>query len=104
VILGGLPFEQEAVDRAHAHLVGDITVRLPRVADLIIMKVIAHRDKDMQDVEGLLDAHPDVNIDEIRQYVSEFAAATSMSELIEDFERLLQRRKPKQPGMRPRPK
>lgn len=104
VILGGLPFEQEAVDRARAHLVGDITVRLPRVEDLIIMKVIAHRDKDMQDVEGLLDAHPEVNFDEIRQYVSEFATATSMSELIDDFERLLQRRKPKQPGARPRPK
>lgn len=104
VILGGLPFEQEAVDRARAHRVGDITVRLPRVEDLIIMKVIAHRDKDMQDVEGLLDAHPEVNFDEIRQYVSEFAAATSMSELIEDFERLLQRRKPKQPAARPRPK
>jgi Nucleotidyl transferase of unknown function (DUF2204) len=104
VILGGLPFEQEAVDRARAHLLGDITIRLPRVEDLIIMKVIAHRDKDMQDVEGLLDAHPQVNFDEIRQYVSEFAAATSMSELIEDFERLLQRRKPKQPGARPRPK
>jgi hypothetical protein len=41
VILGGLPFEQEAVDRARAHRVGDITVRLPRVEDLIIMKVIA---------------------------------------------------------------
>jgi hypothetical protein len=55
-------------------------------------------------VEGLLDAHPKLNFDEIRQYVSEFAAATSMSELIEDFERLLQRRKPKQPPARPRPK
>jgi hypothetical protein len=30
------------------------------------MQVIAHRDKDMQDVEGLLDAHPEVNLDEIR--------------------------------------
>jgi Nucleotidyl transferase of unknown function (DUF2204) len=104
VILGGLPFEQEAVDRARAHLVGDITVRLPRVEDLIIMKVIAHRDKDMQDVEGLLDAHPEVNFDEIRQHVGEFAAATSMSDLIDDFERLLQRRKSKQPSARPRPK
>ena len=104
VILGGLPFEQEAVDRARAHLVGDITVRLPRVEDLIIMKVIAHRDKDMQDVEGLLDAHPEVNFDEIRQHVSEFATATSMSDLIDDFERLLEHRKSRQTLVRPRPK
>jgi hypothetical protein len=104
LILGGLPFEQEAVGRARTHRLGDITVRLPRVEDLIIMKVIAHRDKDMQDVEGLLDAHPEVNFDEIRQHVSEFAAATSMSDLNEDFERLLQRRKAKQPVARSRPK
>jgi len=104
VILGGLPFEQEAVDRARAHRVGDISVKLPRVEDLIIMKVIAHRDKDMQDVVGLLDAHPEVNVDEIRQHVSEFAAATSMSDLIDDFEQLLQRRKSKHLGARPRPK
>jgi Nucleotidyl transferase of unknown function (DUF2204) len=104
VILGGLPFEQEAVDRARAHQVGDITVRLPRVEDLVIMKVIAHRDKDMQDVEGLLDAHPDMNLEEIRQHVTDFAAATSMSDLIEDFEQLLQRRKSKQRAARPRPK
>ncbi len=68
------------------------------------MKVIAHREKDMQDVEGLLDAHPEVNFDEIRQHVSEFAAATSMSDPIDDFERLLERRKSKQTSVRPRPK
>ncbi len=67
-------------------------------------QVIAHRDKDMQDVEGLLDAHPEVNFDEIRQHVSEFAAATSMSDLLDDFERLLQRWKSKQPATRPHPK
>jgi hypothetical protein len=58
----------------------------------------------VKETEGLLDAHPEVNFDEIRQYVSEFAAATSMSELIEDFERFLQRRKPKELPARPRPK
>jgi hypothetical protein len=93
VILGGLPFEQDAVERASTHRIGEISIRLPRVEDLIIMKVIAHRDKDLQDVEGLLNAHPDVNIDEIRQYVRDFADATSMSDLVVDFERILERRK-----------
>jgi hypothetical protein len=67
------------------------------------MKVIAHRDKDLQDVEGLLDAHPDLNIEEIRQHVGEFAAATSMSDLTHDFERILQRRKSKRRAPHPRP-
>jgi hypothetical protein len=106
VILGGLPFEQDAVQRASTHRVGEISIRLPRVEDLVIMKVIAHRDRDLQDVEGLLNAHPDVNIEEIRQYVSDFATATSMSDLIVDFERILQRRKKqtRRPTTRPAPK
>ena len=104
VILGGLQFEHEAVHRARAHQVGEISVRLPRVEDLVIMKVIAHRDKDLQDVEGLLDAHPDLNIEEIRQHVGEFAAATSMSDLTDDFERILQRRKSRRRAPRPPPK
>jgi hypothetical protein len=106
VILGGLPFEQDAVQRASTHRVGEISIRLPRVEDLVIMKVIAHRDRDLQDVEGLLNAHPDVNIEEIRQYVRDFATATSMSDLIVDFERILQRRKEQthRPAPRPSPK
>lgn len=95
VILGGLPFEQDAIDRAQTHKVGGISVRLPRVEDLLIMKVIAHRAKDMQDVEGLMDAHPGANLDEVRQHVREFASATAMSDLIDDFEKILGRRKTK---------
>jgi hypothetical protein len=47
-----------------------------------------------------------VNIEEIRQYVRDFATATSMSDLIVDFERILQRRKEQthRPAPRPSPK
>jgi predicted nucleotidyltransferase len=103
VILGGLPFEQDAVERAQPHKVGGISVRLPRVEDLMVMKVIAHRAKDLQDVEGLLDAHPGANIEEVRQHVSEFASAASMPDLLDDLVRILQRRRGKRPGPEPRP-
>ena len=58
------------------------------------MKAIAHRPQDMQDIEGLLDAHPEANLDSVRKWVREFATATAMSDLIDDFERVLERRKP----------
>jgi hypothetical protein len=45
-----------------------------------------------------------VDVEEIRQHASDFAAATSMSDLIEDFEQLLRRRKSKQLAACPRPK
>lgn len=94
VILGGLAFEQSAVEHGRVSKVSGVSVRLPRVEDLLIMKAIAHRPQDMQDIEGLLDAHPDANLDSVRKWVREFATATAMSDLIDDFERMLERRKP----------
>lgn len=92
VILGGLPFEQSAVENGRAYTVSGVSVRLPRVEDLLIMKAVAHRPRDIQDMEGLLDAHPEADVDSVRKWVREFAVATAMSDLIEDFERLLARR------------
>jgi len=92
VILGGLSFEEDAVVQGRTYSVEGVNVRLPRVEDLLIMKAVAHRPRDMQDIEGLLDAHPDTDVRSVREWVREFAAATAMSELIEDFDRLLARR------------
>jgi hypothetical protein len=93
VILGGLPFEENAVALGRTYAVGGVNVRLPRVEDLLIMKAVAHRPRDLQDIEGLLEAHPNVDLRSVRQWVSEFAAATAMSDLIDDFDKLLARRK-----------
>lgn len=93
VILGGLPFEENAVAQGRTYSVGGVNIRLPRVEDLLIMKAVAHRPRDMQDIEGLLEAHPDADLLSVRQWVSEFATATSMSDLIEDFDKLLAHRK-----------
>jgi hypothetical protein len=93
VILGGLSFEQDAVAHGRTYSVGGVSVRLPRVEDLLIMKAVAHRPRDMQDIEGLLEAHPDADVSAVRQWVKEFATATSMSDLIDDFDKLLARTK-----------
>ena len=45
--LGLLPFEVEAVERSEAHQAGALRVRLPTPEDLIILKAVAHRPKDM---------------------------------------------------------
>lgn len=98
VILGGLRFERDAVARGETHEVSGISVRLPRVEDLMIMKIIAHRAKDLQDVEGLLDAHPGADIEQVRQRVREFASATAMSDVLDDFARILKRRRERGSG------
>jgi hypothetical protein len=92
VILGGLPFEQSAVDHGQVYDVGGVSIRLPRIEDLLIMKAVAHRPQDLQDIEGLLNAHPHADVNAVRRWVGEFATATTMPDILQDFDRLLARR------------
>lgn len=62
-----------------------------RVEDLLVMKAIAHRSKDLQDIEVLLEAHPDVDLNVARQWIREFAVAATMPELLDDFEQAVSR-------------
>lgn len=93
VILGGLPFEIEAVSRASVHEIGGVRVRLPQVEDLLIMKAIAHRPQDLRDIEGLLDAFPKADVESVRRLIREFATAAEIPTLPDEFERLLAQRK-----------
>jgi hypothetical protein len=93
VIFGGLLFEQAAIDNSKIHDIGGLRVRLPRVEDLLIMKAVARRPKDLQDIEGLLAAHPEADVATVRQWVSEFATATSTSDMLDDFDKLVVRSK-----------
>lgn len=91
IILGGLPFEEDAIMNGKRYVIGGVSVRLPKVEDLMIMKAVAHRPRDMQDIEGLLQAHPNLDLHSVRQWVGEFASVTAMSDLIDDFDKLLAR-------------
>jgi hypothetical protein len=95
VTFGGLPFEESAIEKSQAHDIGGISVRLPRVEDLLVMKAIARRPKDIEDIRGLLEAHPGADFAAARRWVREFATAMSMSDILEDFDKLLAQRKPK---------
>jgi hypothetical protein len=93
VILGGLPFEQSAIERATMHTIAGLSVRLPRVEDLLIMKAVARRPKDLEDIRGLLDAHPEADVDEVRSFVSDFATAAGMADMLDELDKLLAQRR-----------
>jgi hypothetical protein len=99
IILSGLPFEAEAVARATAHDLSGVRVRLPQVEDLLIMKAIAHRPQDLRDIEGLLDVFPTANVESVRRWLRDFAAAAELPDLPEEFEKLLAQRKPRSPSV-----
>ncbi len=88
------PFEQAAVGHSAVHNIGGLKLRLPRVEDLLVMKAIARRPKDIEDIRGLLAANPKIDISEARRWVREFATAMGMSEMLEEFDRLVAQRSP----------
>ena len=98
VALGCLPFEEETVARATLVQVAGVSVPLPTPEDLVIMKAVAHRDRDQLDVAGLLAAHPDLDVRRVRRWVRAFAEALDMPELYDDLQAQLASRPPRKRG------
>ncbi len=59
------------------------------------MKAIARRPKDIQDFQGLLVAHPDVDVAFARRWIGEFSTAMGMPDILDEFDTLLAERAPK---------
>jgi hypothetical protein len=85
VVQGRLPFERNATSRAVTIKVGDFAVPLPRPEDLVIMKALAHRPQDFEDIRGIVASHPDMNTNRIRKELLAFAQALDMPELWDDI-------------------
>ena len=89
ISLGILPFEAEMVERGHEVTLGNLRVRLPTPEDLIIMKAIAHRLKDMADIQAIASSHPDLDKEHIRFWVEQFGEALDMPGLWTEILKLL---------------
>ena len=91
-----LPFEDEALARASWTSLGKVRVRVATAQDLVIYKAVAWRERDRDDIERLLALHAGViDLESVRQRVTEFAEALDAPERVVEFERLLARSIPK---------
>lgn len=88
ISLGILPFELEAVERGKFYEVDQITVRLPTPEDLIILKAVAHRTKDMADIESIIASHSKLDWARIQFWVQQFAEVLEMPAIWRDIARL----------------
>jgi predicted nucleotidyltransferase len=87
--LGILPFEYEMVERSNLVNIGTLQLRLPTPEDLIIMKAIAHRPKDLTDIQAIAASHPDLDKERIRYWVEQFGEALDLPELWNEINKLL---------------
>jgi hypothetical protein len=86
ISLGILPFEQEMVERSTIHQIdATLQIHLPTPEDLIIMKAIAHRPKDLLDIQGLIQRHPNLDQERIQDWVTQFADLLETPELWDDI-------------------
>lgn len=83
--LGMLPFEFETVERSRLHRVETIEIRIPTPEDLIIQKAIAHRPKDMADIEAVITSQPKLDWERIRHWVQQFADVLERPEIWTDI-------------------
>ena len=84
-----LPFEREMIDEAIPVDIHDVKLRIARPEDLIVMKAVANRAKDLADIESILTFHPKLDLAHVRRWVKEFADALESPELAADLERIL---------------
>ncbi len=91
--LGFLPFEIEASNRARILKVGKLKLSLPTPEDLIIMKAVAHRPIDMEDIRSILEVNPNLDFKRIKHWVKEFAEVLEMPEIFDNLKKLLPRKK-----------
>lgn len=90
-----LPFDFEAVDRARLVVMGDLTFAVVAPEDLIVMKAVAHRPQDIQDIRAVVRANPKLDSSRVRAQVQEFANLLDMPELWDDIALLFQAPRPR---------
>ena len=89
VSFAALPFEEEMIRRSQNVELGNIRLRVATPEDVIIMKMIAHRDKDLRDIDNIMNVHPDLDFDRIKDWVSQFAEVLETPELNDELLKLI---------------
>lgn len=97
ISLGTLPFEEQAVARATMVQVSGLALRLVTPEDLIIMKAVAHRRQDMEDIQAVIERHPHLDRQRIRLWVQQFAEVLEAPELWTDIAGWLEPQPPPRP-------
>ena len=93
ISMGIMPFEEEIVERSSVQEFDEtLQVRLPTPEDLIIMKAIAHRPKDMEDIRVLAAKYPNLDMARIERWVKDYAELLYAPELWEEIKKILENR------------
>ena len=91
IVLGALPLEDEIVRGARSVEVSGVRLPLPAPESIVVMKAIARRARDIADIEGILEAHDQLDLAWIRTRLTEFDQALGRTDLLDDFNGIVAR-------------
>ena len=90
VILASTEFEQSAFKRAQRIRLYDLDVNLPTPEDLILLKLVPGRDKDLLDVRTVMMRHrQQLDVSYLEQWAQRLSDASEDSRIWETLQRLL---------------
>jgi hypothetical protein len=92
--IGFLPFEEDAVRQVRMTKTKGLEIPVATPEDLLVLKAIAGRLRDIVDMEGLLAANPKIDRSEVRSNTAMFAEVLDAPEILENLDLLLEAPRP----------
>jgi hypothetical protein len=87
-----LPFEEEALARATDAVLAGVPAPIARPEDLLVYKATAWRDRDVSDIERLLQLHlGQIDLDRVRTLIAEIATVLGDPDRLRRFDTLVER-------------
>ena len=90
ISLGIMPFEEETIERSKIYSFDGLKVRLPTPEDLIIMKAVAHRPKDLEDIRSIVGKQQKLDHARIELWVKAFAEILELPDLWGQINKILE--------------
>ncbi len=87
---GMLPFEREVVERAEPRTVKKVSFALATAEDIVVMKALALRPRDIADIEGILESVPNLDLQRVRSTVSQLSQALEGEDHLARLETVVQ--------------
>ena len=94
IVLAGPGLEERFFARATERRVGDVPVPVVSAEDLVAMKILAGRPRDMEDVASILRTRRDIDVDAVRTVLRLLERALDRADLVVELERALASVKP----------
>ncbi len=89
VSFGMLPFESELIQRAEVREIHGVRFPLATAEDIIVMKALALRPRDVSDIEGIIESVAALDLDRIRATVASLSATLETEDHLSRLDEIL---------------